>query len=75
VVLLANTLADADLPDPGQSTVIATSAVVGTVFGGTLGILRYRSIEEAQSFAFVGGVLGGATGIVIYLSVLLAGVP
>ena len=71
---VASLLADADLPDLGQSSIIATSAVVGTVIGGAFGLYRSGSLDEAESDAFTGGLLGGAAGIFFYLSALLGGV-
>ena len=67
----ATSLADAELPDPGQDSIVSTAAVIGTLLGGLYGILRGTSVERG---ALLGGLAGAGTGLVLYLGALIGSV-
>jgi hypothetical protein len=68
-------IADAELPDPGEASIVPIFGAIGTVLGGAYGFFARGSAEEAEHTAFVGGLFGAALGLLAYLALLIAGVP
>lgn len=67
-------IADAQIPNPGDPSIVAIAFVIGTVIGGTFGYLIKGSADEARDIGFAVGVALAGAALVTYLSLLIGGV-
>lgn len=68
---VATLLADAELPDPGQASIVPTAIALGGLIGGLLGSVLKRSPEEVRHDAFRGGLYFGVAALLTYLALLV----
>jgi hypothetical protein len=66
-------IAETELPDPGQPSIVPIAFVFGTVIGGAF--LIRGSSEEARDIAFALGIAFAGIALVAYLALLIGAVP
>jgi hypothetical protein len=64
-------IADAQIPDPGDPSIIAIAYVIGTVFDGALGSLIRGSSDAARDAGFGVAVALAGLALVTYLGLLI----
>jgi hypothetical protein len=66
-------LAEAQLPDFGQISIVPAAYVIGTFLGGAYAQLSGGPFERVQRLSLLGGLFGCSIGLAIYLLLLFGG--
>jgi hypothetical protein len=67
-------IADAQLPDPGEPSIVPIAFVFGTVIGGAYGFLIRGPWDEAEGIGFAVGLAFAGCALLAYLTELIEAV-